>query len=1168
MVKTKKGEKEQKELDAQIRETERQLQAALEGRPVSPLKKKRKVYSQKEQARRKDGEQQSQQSQQSQESQESQQPQHMSAQEFESTWARMMGRTGCKEDISEKELKELKRLMLMVFEAQLRVVKERVAAGHGAYLALEFDSTPYSSRTKSHLQAWAIDRSSSILNFELSLITTIESSSGNCEVIRCPIVSPTFLLHKKKADGMPSSEKLFHAVGKYFEEVLRSTAPTMDSGSPPLCVMIAADWASDNRLGLTYLIAHLSESLPSLNFTLGITRCVAHVLNNNCFSAATAIIGGVTDSSVKDANYSIWKRAQLISHNSVQCENHIQSMTADHVTVRQFESVGGEACRWEESRRFMALLSKGESKTTKKKLRKWDVWRLGFFEEKLVWVVGGDFPKDEDENEGDDEDEQVKAISPGGAADAHEMGDVIMGMDDDVYSSGLGLGGGVGRHALAVGDRDPTAEELESAKRALRCLSTCVKTGSSGRWTTNAAMMRSYCRAHLGWALEAFEKDSKELHIGGGLKVSLSDEWGDDEDFMATAISWSVAFVSRPADTCMLSVLKRRETTSTSMSSTLNFTKTYIREFEACMEELTDFKEGIFLLAEENGAPDPLQEADDFTTVAKCSLLAARAQLEATSGQIFLEKLEVLQRECFLTQNLEESVRRPILEECITRHFAQTKVINSHPETLCASLITPEIFQGPGNDDLTFCENVEQWCGKSATSKIDSSIVERCHAWYCRIANYLKISDWASCGARCQVQRVAASWKKCVLDMRQRQKLITRCNERRAEQPTRVWKHSLVLSGNYEFKHQYAVDKSPSWKENSQFAESQDTQDRQAEWMMKTKEEKEAFGELYRVRKRAEFEEERNADVKRMESVLKASSTHADHTIRNFWSEVKEETRSIWGGWTMGLKKARDRWREWCSFGELETDALIIDTFREQPSLMVQYVSRIAFSMSGACKKTAEALTGLNLLDRTKLPDAGGMILVGCNWDSDDEDSKPTGKERFMYLCAWSSTQPLTAGLYKLELDSTKHKVDPTKHTSYILSDLTPSIITGHSALGSRFSIYKCLAKIHEDTDTHRWFTGDELFSLTSAQANAEGKKGKHWDKEKVKIKEHKKEKTETRKKPMDIRVHMVKAADRIVFDVEVFFAGISRYKKEICTKISRYELIFKTSTMESRFDT
>ena len=325
---------------------------------------------------------------------------YMTAENFEKWWDRLFSATKVKEMITDADLKHLKRMLLIVYRAQLTICAERIESDPSVHLAVEFDSTPHSSRIASILQKWCIDKSSSVLNFEISIVMPISDGfHGSSQLVRVPIVAPCYLLPKSKADSEASAEKLFMATGKYLKEVIEALSPDMESPHPPLQVMLSADWASDNRLCLVYLVVWLSAQLPHKNYTLCITRCCAHILNNNSGTAATAVIRAVTKSKVKDVVYSIWKRCQLLNFCAIQCDNYCAAIEADKINVREVKSVGKvEGCRYRESSRFMGLVNCGEEKDVRKKMRAKKTGRLGFFEEKIVWIVGEVGEEDEEED--------------------------------------------------------------------------------------------------------------------------------------------------------------------------------------------------------------------------------------------------------------------------------------------------------------------------------------------------------------------------------------------------------------------------------------------------------------------------------------------------------------------------------------------------------------------------------------------------------------------------------------------------------------------------------------------------------------------------------------------------------------------------------------------------
>ena len=194
---------------------------------------------------------------------------------------------------------------------------------------------------------------------------------------------------------------------------------------------------------------------------------------------------------------------------------------------------------------------------------------------------------------------------------------------------------------------------------------------------------------------------------------------------------------------------------------------------------------------------------------------------------------------------------------------------------------------------------------------------------------------------------------------------------------------------------------------------------------------------------------------------------------------------------------------------------------------MVQYAGRIGYALTDACNKKSETLEPLRGLHASFDPKETGMIFVDANFDSENPDSQRKPDLAFRYLVAWTSIQPITVGMYRVQKGETK-LFEEGAQTTYILTPFTPPcIMQGHGPIGARFKISRAKCCVDASIDQMLWCEGEEIFSLETARANEEEKKGKKWSHEAKVINECHVEK-KVFKRAMDVRVHLVRAEDRI----------------------------------------
>ena len=316
--------------------------------------------------------------------------------EFETLWTRFHSFKSTKEISSREELRALKKFGLILAQSELETARDWHYSGN-CHHYFEFDSTPFSSRVRLHLSQWAIDKSSSVLNFSSGIAVEHGEGAGTTkttQTTKTPFVAPSFLLPKKATDEIHESEKIFAAVAHYLGNVIKSCAPLNDeSGGSPFAICVSADWASSNLLCMLYVLAFLDTHHGERNYTVTISRCLAHVHNNNSLHASTKFLNGAFDkTNARDAGSCLWKRCQLLSHHALTLERCCEGLTSQDVVVRGGANVaGGAECGVTRTRELMNFLNQGEDEKTCAALQKAGVYNLGFFESKIVFVVDSAF---------------------------------------------------------------------------------------------------------------------------------------------------------------------------------------------------------------------------------------------------------------------------------------------------------------------------------------------------------------------------------------------------------------------------------------------------------------------------------------------------------------------------------------------------------------------------------------------------------------------------------------------------------------------------------------------------------------------------------------------------------------------------------------------------------
>ena len=1084
MVKTKRGEKERKELDEENRRLEEQI-AALEAGDTyipSPKRKKKKEQNKKDN------------------NNENPDSKNLltKAEDFDKWWGFYMGCNKLKQFLDDDELKHVKKMNLFIQEAEFETVRELREGNPRISVWFEMDSTPFSARVQAMFQQWTIERGSSILNFSVGVMipTSPSSPSGTSTYAKIPLITPSYLMGKNRKGGEGEAERLYAAAIPLLTDLIESCAPDMeDGGGDPLVVAISMDWAASNRLAFCYILAHLDSQMTHKNFCLTLQRCIVHSFNNNAAHGCLRIIKGRTKKTVREVSRVIWKRAALMNHNSQKAEQYVVRMRREDFVVRSASMIGlSEGCRVAASQRFSKLLNQAEELKTLKAFDKANVHKLSFFEDKVVWVKDGVLPKTESAEVLPDE----SAVNDG-EIDWKEK--LLGGGVKQESDGGLRLGDGNGDETESdktesEEDRLPTESELKEIKTAMRRIGISVTTGSSNRWTMQARSCRTLLRASVSKQIEGiFDDDKSEYHVGHGEFVNLNETFGEREHQMTDLLSLAMSFVSRPADRAILSMLKVRDNVVEEVEQRLQYMRSYQTEYERCMEQLSTLKEGFVLLMEiRSGRSEQkrLEDADQWVFHVMMALLACRAQIECTSGEECLERLGMVERDLKLTSSLCPAARRPILIESVQNNLTSCVPISSKPECLACAMMQDIAFVPASNDDEEVVENVISFIKTAAaSSKTESSLVERVHGWFVKVAKYLKIGDVSGCGARTQAQATARNFQKIEkseMKVEKAQEKLTSVKEEKCPADGKT----LIQCGLQMFKSIKHASNELTQEAKKKFCSQKDVM---AEWLIAPEETKINMGQQYKKIREAEFKFNHDAKLKAAQSQLDAAINDREtRTLKNFWRRAKVKTGKKWTDCTDGVKKCRDLWNKKCTWEVPAQTGEMIHMWREEPGMLVAVTARIAYAM-GNGEKRQEHLDMVSGLNHKLVPQSGWLILnTNCNGNALIPRSPALNHN---YLVIYASTQPLSIGMFRLK---EKRRLTLKKKFTIDFYD-DPVILSGHGWLGAKFVLYSSSAHVNASEDIYEFSKEKEVFKLADALAEQERKKKPQWEKEKKQYK-------------------------------------------------------------------
>ena len=1122
MVKTKRGEKERRELAEENRRLDLEIAALEQGNVYIPSPKKKKTKRGDNVKSKLTSDDRGQMNE------------VEKGGDFEKWWAFYMGYNKLKQDLSKDELKHVKKMNVILQSSEWETVRDLRHGDKRISLWFEMDSTPYSSRVQGVLQRWTIDRGSSILNFSIGVMIPITEScdDGTSKYSKIPLIAPSFLLPKKKADSQAEAEKLYAASIQVLVDMIVATAPDMSElcGSP-LLISISADWAASNRLAMCYVLSHLDEKLFDKNFIITLQRCIVHSMNNSAGYGCTRLIKNRTNQSVKDVARAVWKRAALMCHNAIQCDLYISKTQKKDFVVREERMVGvSDGCRVGESRRFMDLLNDPEETKTRKRLSDGGVNQLSFFEEKIVWVVdgretgaSGDGPPEADGDGVESDDMDVDGEIGNGLGNQNGFAS-LEGNDSQMEGNQNGF--------AILEDREPTDEELAQIQTAMRKIGISVVTGSSNRWTMQARSCRSLLRASVSGQIQGMFRNDKDYHVGGGEFVNICETFGEGENLMIDLLCLGMSYVSRPADRAILSLLKTRESEIEDISLRLGYLGAYQHEHERCIESLSRLKEAYMLLLELGSEEDDdkarLTKADKWVFAIMMALLACRAQIQFTSGEECLERLERVERDAKLSKSLDEGSRRKLLTESINRNLTQATAMSSRPETLAAKMIQDIQFEcGDGESDETICQNIETFLKSAGTGRVESSLVERVHGWFVKVAQVLKISDVSGCGARTMAQTTAKNFQKIEKSELKVRKAEENLNKVKLEtNPTSS--SSLIQCGLQMFKGVKAGMGELIDVTSKKFKD----QNWMSEWLMLPKAAKEEMGKTYQQIRSAEWQashEMRERAAKK--KVDEAAQDKEARIMRKFWNMVKSRARTKWTQSDEGVQKYRDQWNKMCQYEIPKQSGAIMNMWKEEAGLLVSVSARIAYA-TGNQEKRAEHIEMVHGLDPKKVPQKGFAIL-STNVNSANPDAPRSPALDFSYVVVYASTQPLVVGLCALVEKEIPEGTSKTKLWSLDYYQ-DPIILTGHGWLGAKFRVDRMGCHVRQATDEFEFFSTAEIFVLADAEAAKEAKRKPKWEKEKKQyIPKAPKEEIQ---RHMKMKVNVARANDRKNSDFKFWF--------------------------------
>ena len=1031
--------------------------------------------------------------------------------DFNNQWAKFTSATSTRTLFSEQEMKKMRKFNLAVLAAQKTVIREMLMSDRRACLRLEWDSTPYSVRVQNMLSTWGMSRGGSILNFSAHVIFPLEEGHfGALQSTKIPILGPSIPIPPSKSDNIAASDKTFFCVASYLSSLISALAPSMDDGCGPLNILLSCDWGSDNPLAIYYLMYYLSTKHEEHNYTICLSKCLVHCANNSGTTGSEAMCRIITKSlKPPDAIYMVWKRVQIVQHNSQGCDRAAQNKKEEECVVRAESSVGKvKGCRVAESRMLWELLGKGDPDEVNAKVLKGQCGRLGFGEKKLVWVV-----KDEKSLSSGKLEISVKKEMDELSLDQAE-GASVKNESSESAESGVSVEAGLkvanDESAKAadkvIPDREPTKGEMVEIRKAIRTASLLMQVGSSSRWCTQAKMLRSYCRGFAVGCLSHFNR-GKEIHAGKGLKVKMDEEFGKSTDMYAFLISVCNSFISRPSDDLIKSMLKTRDRPTRDMSARLSFVTTYEQSWHATWSDQTKLKEVlVFILSSygDSSSAEITNRSDRLTWGCLSVLLSMRANLTFTACVEQHERIDRLVNDVHLTQYLTADQRRPVLERSITQNFEECPLRAGSPECLCTALTTAQLFEGSDDDDNEqFIQNVLDYCSSGSAHVFDSVTVERKHGKWVMVAKVLKTGSAECVGARVETLIISQSIAKFEKVQKLARQLKDRVSELENEKLT-----TRDTEVNYQALQEFKSEKRMAVKREEdsdklahRFKSEPAIWD---EWRDMEPEEKEEKGLKRIQRLEAELEQKLTDKLEIAKRQLKTAQKEmeVEQVTANYWERVKSQAAVEFRTMKGNIREIRDRWSQFCTVRPIACSGAELTVMREQPGLLVQSTSRMQFAMGGStekCRTHLEPLQG----DTSQVPDEG-QIVVRANYNSDaDECDEDDSSLSFRYLVAWACVSPMAVGVCELfPIEEEEEKAQSDGGQQYYVDVDKVHIWSGHSGVGAAFSLHAAMiSPCSQGMGNRIAFSPNVVYSPSSERVQEEREEGKQTAPEKKTLK-------------------------------------------------------------------
>ena len=659
-----------------------------------------------------------------------------------------------------------------------------------------------------------------------------------------------------------------------------------------------------------------------------------------------------------------------------------------------------------------------------------------------------------------------------------------------------------------------------------------------------ARSARSYIRSTIAGAFGWFDLEDS-IHIGKGDRLKIGEMYGHGETLFMDVFSLALAFVTRPADRALKSVLKTRKKKNTSLADAVEYFAPYHDEYLKCLSTISSFRSCICSLLDWRDVPPSRIDdmADEYTMAAYLALLSARSNVGCTCRQRQLEKMAMVENVIAFTSQIAPEQRKAIIKEEIESALTSTTVMSSQPETAAAAMIQTEQFESvlPDEEPARFVQRVIHWLRKCSLKEMHSALVERLHGLWVKTAAALKISDVPSCGIRVCAQNATRSFSR----IGRFDKIMRKLHDKIDDIESSTCKEQTATKVEMGFWHFKSANSQRMMDgEGEKFSQGDEGDGGvggvMAEWMMKSKMEKEELGAQWESDRMSEFvsEKSRSLNNAKMAAANLDGKSERD-VLRAWYGTVKGRARIIFRGWEDGHKKSRDKWSDYCSWKELEGSEEILRVWREEPSLMVAYVSRMAYLLSTPLTNE----TKKEHLEKIPLADGDLIsahqkknVILQTNWNPTNSSMGPTLD--YFYLVTYASTSPCTFGCLKLKSVKTEFAPDDEyAHNipTFLVNDADePEILIGGDAIGARFTMWTAKALATGYDGIYQFYCGDSLFEQQEALSLCEKKEGRRLVPEKKKrkgggVKDEEEKKTrESAKRYMEKKIKIVRASDRI----------------------------------------